>query len=251
MTENKMYSQRVKNIPVMRYCGFGCVYCAFQKFQKISSCQKCRDNVPHSHMEVLSRTPPKTQPGEFLSVGLSGDVSYMKKSDFWQVIEYCRKWKDRTFLIQSKNPAYFLRFQEMIAPLRIPDNVILGTTIETNKSGFDSITDDDYTKHKYHDYADISRAPFPIDRYEAMLKLTCRKAVTIEPVLDFNIDILFKRIKDIAPEFCYAGYCNDGHEGKRLRLPEPPLKKTLELITRLRDAGIEVREKTIRKAFYE
>ncbi len=254
MTENKMYDKRKDNIPVMRSCFYFCSYCAFQKFQKISKCEKCRAGVNHSHLEVLQRTPPKTRESEFITVGLSGDVSFMPVKDFWQVIDYCRKWKDRTFLIQSKNPVYFLRYQEFISPLRIPDNVILGTTIETNKFSLNDCVK--YYSDYHEDYKEfgiipqisyrgISKAPLPQYRYEAMLKLTCRKFVTIEPILYFDLDVMLRWMKDIAPEFIYIGYDNHNH-----KLPEPSLRKTQELINILRDVH-DVREKTIRKAWYE
>lgn len=254
MTENKMYPQRVKNIPVMRYCGFGCVYCAFQKFQKISSCQKCRAGENHSHLEVLQRTPPKTKDGEFLTVGLSGDVSFMPLDDFAQVLNYCWIWSDRTFLIQSKTPAYFVQAIEELTDKcwkgsLIPDNVILGATMETNRGYI--VVNPRHPKEIRCNYQDFSHATFPQKRYEAMLKLTCNKEVTIEPIMDFDLEVMAKWIKDIAPEFVYIGYCNDGKQGKRLKLPEPPLAKTLELIARLREAGIDVREKTIRKSWWE
>lgn len=251
MQKSKMYFERPKNgnIPVMRYCAFACIYCNFRRFLKLSPCEQCRKNENHSHLEVLLRTPPKTAPGQFLTVGLSGDISFMPVEEFYQVIEYCRKWKDRTFLIQSKNPAYFLRFQEHIMPLRIPDNVILGTTIESNLSAMQSSE----PSHKVVAYNEISQAPYPCDRIEAMKKTTCRKAITIEPILRFNLGEFVLQIEQIAPEleFVYIGYANDRHEGKKLKLPEPPLEKTMQLIEGLRNARIEVREKTLRKAWYE
>lgn len=243
-TENKMYSERPKcgNIAVMRYCNFRCSYCGFQKFQKISKCQDCRDNKNHSHLEVLSRTPPKTKPGEFLTVGLSGDVSFMEPEDFQQVINYCLKWSDRKFLIQSKSPEFFLQFGDII-----PDNVIIGTTIESNENHWYNTAWGNYLP-----YSKISKAPHPDKRAEAMVMiLNCRKSVTIEPILDFDLIYFRDWIKAISPEFVYIGYANDKHEGKKLKLPEPPLEKTMRLINELRQAGVEVREKTLRKAWFE
>lgn len=251
MTENRMYSQRTKNIPVFRGCDFGCVYCSFKRLIQMNrKCTDCAEFKPHSHMEVLQRNPPRTKEGEFLTIGLSGDISFMLLCDFWQVIEYCHKWKDRTFLIQSKNPAYFLRFNAFKIP--VPDNVILGTTIETNRYWpMTSFQTGEPIYNKGIAYSEISKAPRPFLRYEAMLKLNCRKAVTIEPILDFDLDVLAKWIQDISPEFVYIGYANDRYEGKKLKLPEPPLAKTQELIARLRESGIEVRCKSLRKAWWE
>ncbi len=229
----KMYEQRKGNISVFRGCSYFCTFCAFRTSLRRSPCEKCRAFEPHAHMEVLDRTPPKTKNGEFITIGLTGDISFMDVADFYHVMEYCRKWKDRTFLIQSKNPACFLRFREHISPLRFPDNVILGTTTETNR---------------IEKYDTISKAPSPVQRFEAMLKITSKIFITIEPILDFDMGIFTNWIKILSPNFCYIGY--DSHP-KRNKLPEPSLNKTHALIVDLRAAGIEIREKIMRKAWWE
>lgn len=230
MAENKMYSNRVKNIPYSRGCLFACAYCTFGKMLKLSSCPDCKSFTPHVHPEALTKTPPKTKDGEFITIGLAGDISFIKPEEFLSVMEYCRKWSDRTFLIQSKSPAFF---QEFFWDYEIPDNVILGTTIESN-----------------HWYVYLSDAPSPASRYDAMAALNCRKSVTIEPILKHSYSILVDWISNIKPEFVYVGYANDGCDGKKLRLPEPKLEETEELIFEL-EKFTEVRRKTIRKAWDE
>jgi hypothetical protein len=80
-----------------------------------------------------------------------------------RILERIRQLPDRTFLIQSKNPSIFNDY-------RFPGNVLLGTTIETNRDDL---------------YEGISSAPLPSQRYQTMLKLKHpRKIVTVEPVLD-------------------------------------------------------------------
>lgn len=226
----KMYSERRENVSVFRGCGYSCSYCAFRTSLRRSPCEKCRTFEPHAHMEVLDRTPPKTRAGEFLTIGLTGDISFMDMADFWEVIEYCRKWRDRTFLIQSKKPWYFLQFLEHIMPLRIPDNVIIGTTIETNRT-----TDT------------ISKASEPVLRGYALNLLNHRTEVTIEPIMDFDLQNMLDWMQALAPEFIYIGY----NSNPNIRLPEPSLSKTIELTEGLRDLGIEVREKLMRKAWDE
>lgn len=242
---NKMYSQRAANIPVFRGCAFGCVYCSFKRLiQMNKKCPDCAEFKPHSHMEVLKRTAPTTRGGNFVTVGLSSDISLMNSDEFYQVLEYCYNHPFTTFLIQSKNPEYFLSWQYVI-----PRNVILGTTIETNRNK-EIWTIHDPLKIRI-DYTDLSQAPAPYLRTTAMVQSQCRKAVTMEPIMDFDVGTMLYQIKRIAPEFVYIGYANDAKQGKRLRLPEPLLEKTLELIAKLREAGVDVREKTLRKAFYE
>ncbi len=126
----------------------------------------------------------------------------------------------------------------------MPPNVIIGTTIETESDIF-------LTDHNTTYYKNISSAPTPYNRITAMLELTCRKAVTIEPILEFDLRILTELIKGIKPEFVYVGYANDHKSGMKLKLPEPAIEKTMQLINELKRSGIDVREKSLRPAWWE
>lgn len=232
----KMYKERKANIAVFRGCDFNCVYCAFRKTLSRLNCTSCVNFKPHTHLETLSHRPPKTRDGEFVTIGLTGDISFMDPTEFKKVIDYCHEWCNVTFLIQSKNPVYFLQFVK-----DIPDNVIIGTTIESNLGQW-------YNGTKPIHYSNISKAPKPIDRFETVLKLSCRKAITIEPALDFDVDTFLSWVITTQPEIVWIGY--DSHPEKN-RLPEPLLAKTQEFIKRLEDDGISVHQKLIRRAWYE
>jgi hypothetical protein len=65
-----------------------------------------------------------------------------------------------------------------------------------------------------------------------------RKFVTIEPVLDFDVDILANWIRIINPEFL-----NLGADSKNHNLPEPTVEKIMALVDKLKTYGIELREK--------
>jgi hypothetical protein len=65
-----------------------------------------------------------------------------------------------------------------------------------------------------------------------------RTFVTIEPILDFDVDILSSWMDKIRPEFVNIGADSKGHN-----LPEPPYEKVLQLIEKLQAYGIEIREK--------
>ena len=137
------------------------------------------------------------------------------------------------FLLLTKNPtryhAYLHRFSE---------NTILGVTIETNRN----------TR-----MMGLTRAPEPADRYEAMRSLRWKapapsftytppnKFVSIEPIIDFDHDILVKWIKDIKPAAVAVGYDNWS-----CGLPEPELSKTMNLIEEL-EKFTEVWRKTLRE----
>jgi len=89
----------------------------------------------------------------------------------------------------------------------------LGTTIETNR---------DYN---------ISFAPSVKERvlWLKLLSKTFKTMVSIEPILDFDLDILVSWIKSIQPDFVSIGADSKGHG-----LPEPPRQKILKLIDELK-----------------
>lgn len=236
-----MYKERKTNIAVFRGCNFNCCYCAFRKSLWRLSCLDCKGFKPHSHIEVLRKTSPSTKKGEFVTIGLTGDISFMDGGEFYQVLEYCHNHPFTTFLIQSKNPEYFLTWQYVI-----PRNVILGTTIETDLLITTNMGVGMYEHDSSYQIRIISNAPSFRNRYNAMLKLNCRKAVTIEPIMFFlNLGEI---IKNIHPEFLWIGYDS---KPEKNHLPEPTFDMTLKLIKDLIDSGIPVHQKLIRKAWYE
>ena len=70
--------------------------------------------------------------------------------------------------------------------------------------------------------------------------------VTIEPVIDFDINGMVSWIENINPCMVWLGY----DSGKN-RLPEPELKKVKELYWQLGQRGFMVVLKKIRKAWNE
>ena len=210
-------------------CRFNCIYCkpSFQRQAKRRRkwCELCYKYIPHFHPERLDRVPK----AKTIFACAFGDIYFAKLEWLEKVIEVIRRHEDKTFFLQTKNPEVFI---DMEMTMELPDNLILGITLETNR-------DDMYTKYN------ISKAPTPFERYNTfrMVKHP-RKFVTVEPILDFTKDLVYW-IRDIKPEFVYVGY--DTHN---CRLPEPESEKTLELLRRLREFT-EVREKEIRPAWWE
>jgi protein gp37 len=133
-----------------------------------------------------------------------------------QIIAHCKSYPGNTYVFQSKNPG---RFQYFAWPV----NSIFGTTIETNRADVD---------------CEISIAPPVYERVAAMKHLPFRKFVTLEPILDFDVDILADWMKRINPEFV-----NIGADSKRGNLQEPTIEKIMELVAKLKEFGIEVKEK--------
>lgn len=117
---------------------------------------------------------------------------------------------DNTYLFQTKNPKRYFEFQDYF-----PEKSILGTTIETSY--------DDRMK-------EISKAPLISERRYWMQRLKfARIFLTIEPILNFNLEDFVAIIKDIQPEFV-----NIGADSKNHNLKEPKKEKVELLINELR-----------------
>jgi hypothetical protein len=157
-----------------------------------------------------------------------GDISYAKVSYVDQILSLVRAHPETTFMFQSKNPLCFIAWRML---LTMPDNCVLGTTIETNRS----------TK-------EVSKAPGTEARKTWLSAIRTRKYVTIEPIMDFDHEVMVAWIKEIHPEFVYVGY--NSLDSEDHHLPEPTINKTKMLIASLEEVT-EVRLKKTRPAWDE
>lgn len=131
-----------------------------------------------------------------------------------RILDHCRQYPKNTYVFQTKNPLRYMEFA-------FDFEAIFGTTIETNRV-----------------VNGLSKAPTPFQRCYAMKMISRKKFVTIEPVLEFDVDILAQMIADIKPEFL-----NLGADSKNHGLPEPTVEKIMQLVAKLKENGIELREK--------
>jgi hypothetical protein len=76
----------------------------------------------------------------------------------------------------------------------------------------------------------VSKAPDVYTRYADFVELNLpAKMVSIEPIMDFNLDKFVDWLSSIGPEFVSIGADSKGHN-----LPEPPAGKIRELIQELK-----------------
>ena len=149
-----------------------------------------------------------------------------------EIIKITNKFNHTKFLFLTKNP---WRYHEVEMTLCQRDlffhgDCYFGATIESNR-----------------DYK-LSLAPPPAERLEGIQAASyshgLRAFISVEPIMDFDLDDFSRKIIEIEPWAVACGYDNYG-----CKLPEPSLAKTMQLIDRLEKAGIKVFRKSLREAW--
>jgi len=209
-------------------CEFDCIYCepSFKRQSKRQKnrCTDCYTYTPHCHEDRLAKIPS----APIIFVCGNADISF-SPPEFTQriiesIVEHNGRAPHKTYYFQSKEPAYFEPFLS-----DFPDNVILLTTLETNRD---------------EGYEAVSKAPPPSVRFRQFKSVDYpRKVVTIEPVLDFDLRTFADWICSLQPEYVWLGF---NSKPESVTLPEPSVAKVQELAKRLLGAGIEIRGKTLR-----
>jgi hypothetical protein len=139
-------------------------------------------------------------------------------SEEWisKIIDHCRKYPLNEYVFQTKNPRRAIEFR-----IVFPPKVILGTTIESNRS-----------------YPMLTYAPPPGERARYLTEWKGKKFITIEPILDFDVKGLVEMVVSVKPDFV-----NIGADSKGSGLPEPPKEKIIELVTLLTSSGVTIQKK--------
>jgi len=147
--------------------------------------------------------------GNFIFVGSSCDMwaKGIPRESISRILDHCNPGNQ--YLFQSKNPA---RFNDFV----IPKYAILGTTIESNRCCCDF----------------QPGAPCTSERYLAMRDIVIRpKMVSIEPIMDFDLDVMVRWMQEIKPQFISIG----ANTNWKVKLPEPSSDKVKALIEALKD----------------
>jgi hypothetical protein len=142
-------------------------------------------------------------------VGSSGDLFAHDIPAEWisKTLAHIAK-SDSGFLFQSKNPGRILDFLEFL-----PKRTVICTTIETNRW-----------------YPEVmNKSPKPSERADAMSRFIHNHTfVTIEPIMDFDMEEMVELIKQ-----CNPRQVNIGADSGNNNLPEPSKEKLLTLIEEL------------------
>jgi len=203
-------------------CQHRCIYCWAERLVKT----RLRNSARYKHgfdyavePEELDR---KFKPGGLVFVTDMGDLfgSWVPKYMIDITMENIRANAKTNFLLQTKNPERYVGLLSSNGEY-FPENVYLGATIESNR-----------------DYPLLSKAPSQHFRYGFMgspLLKPYRIFVSIEPILDFDLDDMLKWMNSLHPSVIEIGADN-----YKNNLPEPSWDKVEQLTKSLRDICPEV-----------
>jgi len=201
-------------------CLHHCSYCWARRLAetKLKNVERYRDGFrPKLIEKELSRIFHKKYVFAVDIGDLFGD--WVPSEWILKVIETIKNSPSSYFLFLTKNPKRYMEFLDLY-----PENVVLGATIETNR-----------------DYP-VSKAPATVERYGFMKKLPFKnRIISIEPIMDFDLETFVNWVKEINPVMVHIGYDNYNNN-----LPEPSLSKTYQLIDLLR-AFTRVKTLTLRE----
>ena len=202
-------------------CNWDCTYCWARRLAE----GKLHKHYPNGFLPTFheNRVNRKFKAGEFVFVSSMGDISFCENL-YPEIIGTIEDNPETHFLLQTKDPSMFIGTD-------FPSNVYTGATIETNRL-----------------YIRVSKAPHPLQRIIDMtMNQHHHKFISIEPIMDFDIEIFPKAIYDIRPEIVEIGADN-----YRNNLPEPSWDKVQKLIDFLTGNGVQIKEKEgLRRLYYK
>lgn len=183
-------------------CFHDCSYCYMKRWGKLNP-------VRFDNKELKTNLGS----GNFIFVGSSCDMFAENIPDEWitKTLHHCQN-SDNKYLFQTKNPD---RILDYIDACVITDKSVLCTTIESNR-----------------EYPEIQRkSPSVVNRALQMNEVSkiIKTYVTIEPIMDFDLDEMVKLIS-----ICNPVQVNIGADSGNNNLPEPPKEKILNLIEELK-----------------
>lgn len=188
-------------------CLHNCKYCWARKLAetRLIHMEKYKDGFKPSIAEHELEKKFRKQYVFACDMGdLFGD--WVPREWILKVLRAIRNSPSSYFLFLTKNPKRYFDFLDLL-----PKNLVLGATLETNR------------------YYKVSNAPSVIERYESMVHLPYRnKMISIEPIMDFDLEIFLGWLRDISPVVTHIGYANYYQD-----IPEPSLNKTVALIDKL------------------
>ena len=206
---NNMYDFIGSNTwnPLAGACSHACIYC------------HVKSQFHRPAIRAKYTGPPRLHEKAFKSLGKGKLWFVCSQTDLFAynvplddqvtIINHCIKYPENEYFFQTKDPQ---SISDLIYKdnCQFPEKTIICTTIETNRG-----------------YG-ISNAPWTRQRASAMMDIPFPKMVTVEPIMDFDIEYMVPLIAR-----CVPFQVNIGADSKKNNLPEPSPEKIRELIKEL------------------
>jgi protein gp37 len=184
--------------PVKGFCPYNCHYCYTHKWGY--------QNQLHLDEREL-RVNLGTENFIFICSGCDLFHPDIPEAWFARVIAHVRNFQSNRYLLHTKNPG---RVLEMVHKgYSLPGSPIVCSTVETNRW-----------------YTAMGHAPDPMKRIEDLERISGKRMLAIEPVMDFDIVDFTTAIAGIFPLY----QVNIGADSMRHNLPEPSEEKLRLLI---------------------
>ena len=196
-------------------CKFDCSYCWAKKLAE-GKLKNAYPNgfVPEAHPDRYTK---RFKPGEFVFVCSMGDIAFASPDILADIEKTILRNPEASFLFCTKSPTTYTRNYFNL------ENVYHGCTIETNRP---------YPKS-------IGKSPSAEVRHLVMVALESKhKFISIEPIMDFDLDIFIDWLVSIKPEIVEVGA--DNYQNG---LPEPSPEKVQALLSALSEFVPTVIEK--------
>jgi len=192
-----------------RGCSFDCLYCSSKRLNVRfggDPCEIRRLKGEWKSSNISTRLPINS--GIFISP--YNDLMTVGDNDIKEVLQICNMLKSSSFIFQTKDPAKYFDYIDLI-----PQGSWLGTTISSTINRLDI----------------EPNAPLLSGRYTSMvcLPFAYKKFVTIEPIMDFELDTMIEWMSEIKPDVIFIG-----GNTSNVKLPEPTPDELIELIEQLR-----------------
>ena len=205
-SKGNMYEWAKPWNPLGGKCMHDCSYCSTNSLKRYPVINEKYSGEIRLYSDLFKI--PKNKPIIFVVAQNDLFANDVPTQYVMRVLQACNNDNSHTYFFQTKNPERYLSFLP-----DFPKGSILCTTIETNRN------------------YPLSFAPLTADRAEAMYKITgYEKQVTIEPILDFDLEEMIEIIK-----ICNPVQVNIGADSGNNNLPEPSKEKLLALISELKE----------------
>ncbi len=222
-------------------CRHGCTYCSIKRMEN-------RVNKKDEPIKNDMTTPGFREHYLKDDLGEGRKIFVGSSSDSWgewvpaewitTMLRHCRSYPWNEYLWMTKNPDGYLAWL-LCQQGHFPPKFMLGATIETDDGDI------------LAPYTNCLITPAPCNRAEAMREIRRRfpdveAVLSLEPLLDFNLDNFVTMVEAIGPKKVWVG-ADSGKNG----MPEPEPEKVRALITQLARFTVVIEKKNLSRLLGE